>query len=345
MFDWSRSYASHWRVFRVNPSTWADGEAIGGVDSVSVTRDASGDAPLIDSGTVMVTGEPPERGWYRVVMTAEQDGTIERVEVVTLELSGTGGTHDHGTDTTELVGRSTLYPASVYRLDPGQYAPAGSDGAAYAARLLRLNCVAPVEVHGSFVLASNVVPEKGVTALELAWQVVRAGGYVLQIAGDGTIHIMPEPSEPALLLDRAAASLLQPKITYKDDYADVPNRYRVTEGDAWAVAENVDPDSVVGRPSVGYWVDADADDNPVRIGGETLHAYARRRLMELSTITSERTYVRKWWPGVLPGDVVRGSMASVHLDGDLRVVRQSLSCGAGIAVTERATREVRLWQG
>lgn len=345
MFDWSRSYAAHWRVFRVNPSTWADGELVAGIDSVSVTRDISGNAPLIDTGTVVVTGEQPERGWYRVVMTAEQDGTIERAEVVTLELSGTGGTHDHGADTTEMVGRSTLYPASTCLLEPGQYAPAGSDGAAYAARLLRLNCVAPVEVRGSFVLASNVVPERGVTALELAWQVVRAGGYVLQVAGDGTIHILPEPTEPALLLDRASTALLLPKVTYKDDYADVPNRYRVTEGDSWATVENTDPESVTSRPSVGYWVDADLDDNPVRVGGETLHAYARRRLVELSTVTSERTYTRKWWPNVLPGDVVKGSMGSVHLDGDLRIMRQSLACGAGILVTERATREVRLWQG
>lgn len=345
MFDWARSYASHWRVFRVNPSTWADGEPLNGVDSLDAVRDSSGEAPLIDSGTVRVTGEPPERGWYRFVMTAEQDGTIERVDAITLELSGTGGAHDHGIDTTEMIGRSTLYPASVYRLEPGQYAPAGSDGAEYAARLLRLNCVAPVVVHGGFRLASNVVPERGVEALELAWQVVRAGGYIIQIAGNGTIHILPEPTEPALLLDRAAASLLLPKISYKDDYADVPNRYKVTEGDSWAVAENVDPTSAVGLPNVGYWVDAEPDDNPVRIGGETLHAYARRRLMELSTITSERTYTRKWWPGVLPGDVVQGSMASVHLEGNLRVVRQSLACGAGIAVTEMATREVKLWQG
>lgn len=341
--DWSRTLSCRWRVHRVDAATWADGEELRGVDAVSVVRDATGDAPLVESGTVTVTNADVPRGWYRVVMLAQQDGATERVELATFELARTGGSVDHGVPTDTLTARSVLHPASVLELSPGQYAPAGSDGAEYAAGLLRLNCVAPVVVDGpGFALAAPVVPAQGASALDLAWQVARAGGYRIAIDGDGTIRVGPVPTEPALLLDLAHAALLQPKVDYSDDYGDVPNRYRVWEDAAYAEAVNDDPTSPTSRPSVGYWVDA-SDSNPVRVDGETLDAYAARMLAELSVVRRERTYRRKWWPGVRPGDVVRGSLASVRLDGDMRVERQSLSCGAGVTVTERAVMEVSTW--
>ena len=107
---------------------------------------------------------------------------------------------------------------------------------------------------------------------------------------------------------------------------------------------NEDAASPTSRQQVGYWID-ESERNPTRIGGETLDAYARRRLSELSTVRMERTYKRKWWPEVYPLDVARASLASVRLDGDLRIERQSLECGAGITVTERAVKEVSTWQG
>jgi hypothetical protein len=36
-------------------------------------------------------------------------------------------------------------------------------------------------------------------------------------------------------------------------------------------------------------------------------------------------------------------MASVELDGDMRVITQRLKCGAGIEVSERAAQEVATW--
>ena len=341
--DWSRSYAAHWRVHRVNPATWADGEQVGGIDSVAVTKDGTGDVPLIDSGSVSATNADLPRGWYRIVMIAEQGGDVERVELATLELVRTGGSVDHGVPTDSVTARSVLYPASVYQLSPGQYAPAGSDGAEYAAQLLRLNCVAPVVVEGrGFALAHNVVPEQGASALDLAWQVARAGGYRISTDGHGTIRVQPIPTDPALSLDLAHAALLQPKVDYAEDYGDVPNRFKVWEGALFAQAVNTDLSSPTGYPSVGYWID-ESENNPVRVDGETLDAYAARMLAERSVVRRERTYRRKWWPGVVPGDLVRGSLASVRLDGDLRVERQSFACGAGITVTERAVMEVRTW--
>lgn len=344
MLDWQRSYSSAWRVYRVNVETWADGDRVEGIDAITVTRDATGTAPLMESGTVTVTNAEIPRGWYRIAMVAEQDGTRERVDVATLELVRNGGTLDYGVPSDSITARSVLYPASVYELSPSQYAPAGSDGAQYAARLLRLNCVAPVIVDGEgFPLAGNVVPEEGESALSVAWRVADAGGHVIRIMGNGEIHVMPMPTVPAVTLDGTSASLVLPSVGYGDTYDGIPNRFTVREGALRVVATNEDASSPTSHQQVGYWID-ESERNPTRIGGETLDAYARRRLAELSTVRMERTYKRKWWPEVYPLDVVRASLASVRLDGDLRIERQSLECGAGITVTERAVREVSTWQ-
>ena len=344
MLDWQRSYSSAWRVYRVNPQTWADAERVDGIDSITVTRDATGDAPLMESGTVTATNAAIPRGYYRVAMVATQNGATERVDVATLELVRGKGKVDHGVPTDSVTARSVLYPASTLELSPSQYAPAGSDGAEYAARLLRLNCVAPVEVVGDgFPLADNVVPSEGESALSVAWRVCDAGGHVIRITGGGTIRVMPRPTEPAITLDGASASLLLPSVDYGDAYDGVPNRFTVREGANRVTVTNEDEGSPTSYQQVGYWIDA-SEKNPTRIGGETLDAYARRRLAELSVVRMERTYKRKWWPDVYPLDVVRASLASVRLDGDMRVERQSLACGAGITVTERAALEVRTWQ-
>ena len=341
--DWRRSYSSAWRVYRVNPRTWADEGRVEGIDSVTVTRDGTGDAPLMESGSVSATNAELGRGYYRIVMVAEQDGQHERVDVATLELVRNGGKVDFGVLTDSITARSVLYPASTCQLTPSQYAPQGSNGAEYAARLLRLNCVAPVIVDGpGFALAANVVPEDGRSALAVAWEVCRAGGYIIRTLGDGTIHVMPEPTEPALTLDGASASMIRPGVDYGDTYDGVPNRLTVTEGASRVTVTNEDPASPTSRQAVGYWIDK-SESNPTRVGGETLDAYARRRLAELSTVRRERTYKRKWWPDAYPFDIVRGSLSSVRLDGDLRIERQSLACGAGITVTERAAMEVRTW--
>lgn len=344
MLDWQRSYASSWRVYRVNPETWADSDRIEGIDSITITKDATGKAALMESGTVAATNTTIPRGYYRIAMVAEQDGTRERVDVATLELVRNGGKVDYGVPTDSITARSVLYPASTLELSPSQYAPAGSDGAEYAARLLRLNCVAPVIVDGEgFPLAGNVVPEEGESALSVAWRVADAGGHIIRIMGNGEIHVMPKPTAPAITLDGTSASLVLPSVDYGDTYDGIPNRFTVTEGTNRVVVTNEDAASPTSYQQVGYWIDK-SERNPTRIGGETLDAYARRRLAELSVVRMERTYKRKWWPEVYPHDVVRASLASVRLDGDLRIERQSLECGAGITVTERAVKEVSTWQ-
>lgn len=344
MIDFTRSYSATWRVFRVNPGTWADGDPLDNVvsGSISVTKDCSGDAPRIESGSMQVTGGF-ERGYYRIAMIAQQDEERERHDIATLLFETSDGDRDHGVMTYQVSGQSVLYPAYTELVISGEYAPEGTDGAQYAARLLQRCVKAPVVVDGSFKLNRSIVHEFGAPILEAAWQVLDAGGFCIQIHGDGEVHILPRPTTPTLALDEVGASLLSPGIKYGIDTSDVPNRYIAEDELERAIVVNDDPDSSVSTVSRGYIYD-ELDENPCPVDGETLQRYARRRLQELSTLYETREYSREWVPDFYPFDIAKGSDASIGIEGNVRVESQTITCSHGAQVTERVTHEVMLWQ-
>ena len=335
-----------WRVFRVNTDTWADGPLLTRVNSASVTRDVSDTPTTIERGEMTVdmdVADDLDEGYYRIVMTAQQGGSAERIDVATLLFTATSSTVDKGVSESRATGRSVLYPASVTKLSVGSYAPKGVDGAAFCKELLDSCINAPVVNEGSFTLDDHVVFDIGAPVLDCVWMVLEAGNHVLQISGDGVVHIIPKPTNPSLVLDVAHARLLQPGIGRDLDYSEVPNRYIAVSGTASAMAVNNNVDSITSTVARG-WTSDIVDQSPVRTDGETLAAYAARKLEEESMVTDARTYTREWWPDTLPFSIVRGSLASVGLEGNMRVESQQIRCEVGITVEERAVMEVYTWR-
>lgn len=340
MLDWRESYSASWRIFRVDPDTWADAGEVAGIDSVSVDLTDSGE---MVSGTLEATAGAVDPGYMKVVMTATQGEEVERVEIATLLVESTSRKLKGGAWSVSLDGRSVLHPAATCRVFSPAYAPSGSDGAQLAGEILGQCIAAPVVVEGSFTLSSDVVFDPGGSALDAAWLVLKAGNHVIQVHGDGTVHILPKPVDVAILLDDAHAALLMPEMDCELDYGDVPNRYIAVDDGLVEVVANEDAASPTSRGARGYWIDV-YDASPKYIGGETLAQYAERRLAELSTVHDARSYTREWWPGVYPGSIARGGLSTAGLDGDMRISGQSYECGAGVVVTEKAYVEVRTWE-
>ena len=336
--DYRQSYSASWRVFRVNRDTWADREQLRGVDLVSITRTADG--KLIESGGFELTGDF-EPDYYRIVMTAQQGGEVERVDVATLLFDAKDGTYDYGRMVQKADGFSVLYPASVTTMIAGEYAPAGADGAQYAARILNEAINAPVQVEGSFTLNEHIVHKIGCNVLEAVWSVLEAGNFVIQIDGRGVVHIRPKPTEPSLILDSNNMRLLTNGINFTTDISSIPNRYVVIDDSNRTIAVNNDSQSEVSTVCRGYCVDM-VDESPKPVNGETYGAYAERRLQEESVLKDERSYTREYAPDVYVYSIVRASIDG--LEGDLRVASQNIKCGKGITVDEKAEREVQLWQ-
>lgn len=335
--DWRRSYSSTWRVFKVNKDTWADGEALAGVDSASVTRTADGS--LLESGGLELTGTV-DPGYYRIVMTADQGGELARVDVATLLFVANGGGYDYNTHTQKADGYSVLYPASVTAVTTGGYAPAGVNGAEYAADLLAAAINAPVETEGTFTLNEPIVHALGSSVLEAAWAVLNAGGFVMQITGRGVVRICPKPTDPALILDSTNEGLMLNGTSFTADESGIPNRYIVIDGANLTMAANSDPESAVSTIARGYTVDQ-VDTSPTPVDGETLAEYAERRLSELSVLIEEQSYTREYAAGVNLYDIVRASLDA--FEGDYRIASQTIACGNGITVAEKVEKETALW--
>lgn len=332
MIDYGKGYSCEWRAMRVDPATWASHERMPGLLSASIERDS--ESEMLESGSASFDGDAGDGEiWCRLEMLAEQAGEAERSAVATVLLSPGDSTASLGGTTTEYQCRSALSPAADRVLLAGDYAPMGMDGAAYAAGLIAKCTPAPVTVEGSFTLSQHVVFAKGTTHLEAAWTLLDSAGWCVQIAGDGSIAVKPKPSDASLSLDQANASLLGTEVTLGGAMADVPNRYIAVDGEESAVAVNDAIGDPVSTHERGRYVDR-YDESPQRVDGESLQAYAERKLAEASASVETRTYTREFAPGVMPFDIVSGSLASVGLDCVMRVKTQSLQIGKGLVVTE-----------
>lgn len=335
--EWGQSYSATWKVFRVNRSTWADAEELKNIDEASVSRTADGS--LLESGSMELSGEFTS-DYYRIVMVAEQGGEVTRVDVATLLFDVTGGTINYGRTVHDVDGFSVLYPASKTTILAGEFAPKGVDGAEYAAELLRKAVNAPVSVEGSFILNDYLVHDIGSSVLEAAWNVLKAGNFIIQIDGRGVIHIRPMPTDPSLIIDNSSRGIMMSEISFATDISDVPNRYIVIVDNNKTVAVNNDPESMISISSRGYCVDH-VDESPTPVNGETLSAYANRRLRELSVEKEEKTYTREYAADVHLYSIVRASIDGMA--GDYRINSQTIECGKGITVQEKAVKEVPLW--
>lgn len=341
MADWLGGYSAGWDVYAVDQDTWADSHAVDGIMSVSISKDATDDTPLLETGTMQCDGDAPfEWAWCRIYMQIEQQ-SAERVPMATLLFERGSVKTSHQAPVTELRGRSVLQPVADRKLARGLFAASGIDGAAYAGRLLQACTPAPVVVEGSFTLVDDLVFDLGASYLSAVWQLINAADWCIQIGGDGTIYVREKPTEPALELDRAHAGLLIPGVDMTLDLTDVPNRYIAIDNGKTAVAENDDISLPASYARKGRWVET-VDSSPTRIDGETLDGYAQRRLAEVSTIVREYSYVREWWPNVMPYSLVRATLSEHGIQGDLRVMRQELACGKGVTVSETSWQEVRV---
>ncbi|MBQ9147810.1 MAG: hypothetical protein IJX68_08870 [Rikenellaceae bacterium] len=335
--DWGAGYEATWRIFHVNADTWSDADEAQGLSDISITRTDEG---KMESGTFQAEGDFDE-GYYRIAMIASQGGESLRYDMATLLCSTSTYKADRGISVREIEGASVLQPAESQVLFEGEYAQAGSDGAQYAAELLRRAIVAPIEVEGAFILNTHIVFDIGTSILDAAWQLLDAGGFCMQIDGRGVVHILAYPATPSLVLDKGGLSMVLAGVDVSEQ-VDVPNRYIAIEEEQVSIAVNDSPASPTSTVSVGRCID-ELDESPTRVGGETLAAYAARRLEEESASITERTYKREWSPDVHPFSIVRGMVPSVGLAGDMRVVSQSIECGNGALVTEKAVIKEQTW--
>ena len=340
--DYAQGYSARFELRTVDRSTWSSGDVLQGLVSASVECDCTDECPLLQSGSAEITlpaGSEWQEGYYRIEMVAAQGQRTERVAVATLLFSTEDSAMEKGAQTAKMTGRSVLAPASDSLLLMGTYAPKGCDGAAWAAKLLSECVHAPVSAEGSFTLDEHAVFGAGVSKLQAAWTILKAAGWCMEIAGDGSVTLKPKPSEASFVLDENRHALM-PSAERRADLSGVPNRYYAVDGDEVGIAVNDQEGSRTSVQARGCYVDV-VDDSPVKVDGETMTAYARRKLEELSTVTREYGYEREFVPGLSCYDMVAGTVPEWGMAGAFRVLKQSVAFGKGITVSETVGQEIR----
>ena len=342
MIDWPAGYSAEWRVMRVDPKSWGDTEELVGVNSVTINRDCTDDFPLLESATLdcdISVNSEFEEGWYRVEMLARQNDAAERYPIATLLLQSGSGTIDRGYKHVAIDGYSVLKPAADRYLTAGVYAPKGMNAVDFVQRLLEECVDAPIVTEGSFDLNDYYVFPLGTSYIEAVWTILDAGNFVMQIDGYGRIHILPKPTEYDFDLSETNARYVQPAFDYELDLSDIPNRYIVYYGDRVAVEINDQEDSLTSTMARQRYIDY-IDEDPMMVNGESIETYARRRLVELSTVFKKYSYVREFYPDIYPFSIVKGSLSSIGFEGDFRVLGQTLTCANGITIAEKVGMEI-----
>ena len=342
MADFSKSFGFELQVYEVDPVTWADNRLVGGFTSASVSRTTG---RMLESGSFkadMALGEQFGEGYYRLVMRVRQGG-LERYDLSTLYCTSISGSVDHGVDEVSIEGVSVLYPAQNKVMEIGSYVPKGADGAAYVRRILSESIHAPVTAAGSFELADDFVFDIGAKVLDCAWDVLESAKWCMQIDGKGRVTIMPVPTRSKLTISE---SVTMAGISYEQAVADVPNRYIAFDGTTLGQCVNEDPESVVSTVSRRFVKDFDGgvDTSPALIAGETIDAYCRRKLRELSSVTQQITSTCEYHDGILPFSMVTVRTQPDNEMHDVMVSSQEITCDQDVSIGETYVREVRLWQ-
>lgn len=343
--DWTSTYAIEYRLFRVDPDTWDDEERIAGLVSATVNTDGTDDVPLLETVTIEMDrdiGSSLEEGYYRLSCVTSQDG-YEAFDIATFLLMPTGGTYDYGYLSQSISGYSVLKPADERKLQFGTYAPAGVNGADYCVDMLEEVLDAPVDAEGSFTLSTNIVFDQGTSYLSAVWSVLDSAGWILHIHPDGSVTVMPKPTEPSIVLDKSTMSLVGTSFAEKLDISEVPNAYTAVLGDEAQTAVNDDEDSPTSIPSRGRRID-EVDTSPTLVDGETLYQYAERMLEEKSTVTRQWQYVREYVPDAKPFDQVFADLSDKDFIGTAGILSQTINCTAeGIKVSETAGEAIKYY--
>lgn len=340
--DWAGGYTSNWRVMRVDPKSWGDTTELTGVNSIKIDRDCTDEFPLLETASLdcdIAVNTEFEEGWYRIVLHAEQNNLVERYPIATFLLQSGSGTIDRGYKNISIDGYSVLKPAADRYLTAGVYVPKNMNAVDFVRGLLEECTPAPIIVEGEFTLNDYYVFPFGTSYIEAIWTVLDAGDFVIQIDGEGRIHILPKPSIADVDVMELNPRSIIPGIDYELDLSDIPNRYMVYYGNSAAVAINSDPGSRTSTVTRQRYIDY-VDEDPLMVNGESLETYARRRLVEMNTVMKKYHYNREYNPDVLPFSMVKGALNSVELVGEFRVLGQTLTCKNGITVAEKVGQEI-----
>lgn len=334
--DWSKGYSATYYAKRVDPVTWRDLETIK-LTGGSIKREPSGLRESADVDCVNYNIEVEQ--WIRIYLDTRQDGAAGHEALFTGLATSPDNELSGVLSSNSLECYSVLKPADDVYLLRGWYAPAGANGGDVIRDLLSVT-PAPIRVaDGARQLQTSIIAEDNETRLTMAEKVLDAINWRIRIDGDGTINVEPKPLEPVVTFDPLENDVIETELKISADWYSCPNVYLAINEDMTGIARDDSPDSplsTVNRGREVWMVDSSCELSQ----NESIGQYAQRKLDEAQQIQRTAEYDRRYFPDVVPGDLVRLHYPAQNLDGVFNITSQSIELGYGARTSEQISTVV-----
>ena len=351
MPDWTKSMQQTYEYYIVDPATWQNKEPIKDVLGCNITRDGSADT--LGSATIDLSKSVGEC-YIRAYLVTIQKGITEKFPLATFLVQTPSSSFDGKTLSVSVDGYTPLLELKENPPPIGYYTPKDANVLESAYLLVREHARAPVsQTSSDDTLHYDFVANTNDTWLSYIRDLIANVKYKFDLDEMGRILFAPKQDTAALrpvwTYTDDNSSILSPDITMDRDLYGIPNVVEViysTDNDIfYARVVNDDPNSPISTVNRGRELKRRVT-NPDIVGTATqarIDEYANQLLRELSTLEYTITYTHGYCP-VRLGDCVRLNYTRAGLtDIKARVIHQTIKCGSGCQVTEKAVFTKKLW--
>lgn len=332
--NWKNGYNASYHMTIVDRDTWRD---VGRIELLDGTIKHS-DSELRESADLTCANyRETNEQIVRVWLDAVQNGSASHTPLFTGYATSPSRQIEGRLITSPIQCYSILKPAQDILLARGWYAPAEIAGGSLIKELLKVT-KAPVEIsENSPSLQQAIIAESGETNLTMVDKILTAIDWRLKIYGDGRIFVGPKATEPSTSFDNLDNDILEQTLTISYDWYDTPNVFRAIFDNVSAIARDDSPDSrfsTVNRRREIWAEESDCNLND----GESISAYASRRLKELQKVAIGVSYTRRFEPDVLVSDIARINYPGIELVGDFEIISQSITLGPNAKTSEEVVQ-------
>ena len=332
--DYSLGYSAKYHACLVDPATWADEERIE-ILAGNVNRESTGLRQSADINCVDYADGSDK--WIRIWMEAEQGGDADNEPLFTGLTSAPEeiieGTYSEST----VECYSVLKPAQDVLLPRGWFASKGFIGTDIIKSLLSVTPAPVVVESGSPRLSQHIVAESGESNLSMIDKILTAINWRMRIDGDGTITVCPYSKEERVVFSALSNDAIEPSVTRTNDMFNCPNVFRaVSDTASYTVYDRSDSALSITSRGREVW----KEESSVKLNdGETLAAYANRRLKELQSVGEELSFDRSYSPDLQPTDKIRLNYPAQDLSGIFIVKSQKIKLDHCATTSEEVIRD------
>lgn len=333
--NWSKGFSSKCYATFVDPISWKDTERFE-ITGGTLKRSDSGLRASADVSCVKYN-QQNER-LIRIWMDTEQSGSSGHTPLFTGFAEAPERDIDGVFEENPLTCYSVLKSAQDVFLPLGYYAPIGISGGQLVKQLLSSNTSAPIRIIGDLpALSQYIIAEDKENCLSMSEKILLATNGRLRVLGNGEVEIRPREVEISETFDPLNNDVIEPQLNAVNDLYSCPNVFRAVLDNTSAIARDDSLNSPLSTVNRGREVWAEEKDCDLS-DDETLAEYAQRRLLEEQRHYLTISYNRRFYPDVLPSDLVALNYPAQKLVGRFYVVSQSIELGYGARTSEEVVQ-------